>query len=164
MEEANRENASIPSPYFHVEVAGFSKPRETTVKEGLSPGRSYFGITYKLSLSQRACAYWLAKNITTTVKFSLSSFHLEKKFYLPLGHSIILDVPAGSAACGKIEDLGFWQTIQSLNPSSISDQCLLVLVSSFVKKKKKRQKNSYLPISWCEINGNIYPRCLAQKR
>ena len=90
------------------------------MKEGLSPGHSYFGIIYKLSLSVPVPIDWL-KNITTTVKFSLSSFHLEKKFYLPLSHYIILDVPAGSVVCGKIEDLGFWQTIQSLNPTSVSD-------------------------------------------
>lgn len=58
MEEANRENASIPSPYFHVEVVGFSKPGpKGNNSEGGALSWPQLLWDYLQAFSQRACAY-----------------------------------------------------------------------------------------------------------
>lgn len=155
----------FPSPIFMWKLKDSlsQDPSETTVKERLSWPQHICSYVHVFPLSIHVLIDWIKKN-TITVQFWLFSCHLEKKFYLLLSHYyIILDVPAGNVVCGKIVDLGFLQKIHSLNSSSISDQCLLALVSSFIKKKKGRKTVPSLSHG-VEINGDIYSRFLGQKK
>lgn len=129
-----------------MEASGFSKPdpRKQQYKRSSPALSTLLLFTCFLSLAMHVLINWL-KNNTSTVKFSFFSCHLGKNLYLHLGHYyIILDAPGGSVVCAKTADFGFWQTIQSLNPSSKSDQCLLILLSSFIKKREKN--STYLMV------------------